>query len=264
VFAYVSQWLSDLTSGGVRPFVPHIIDLPEAGSDLRKTLGIPAEACVIGRHGGWDQFNLPFLKGVVEKILQERPEVWFVFLNTKPFIAHQRVVYLPATSDLQEKSDYINACDAMLHARKLGESFGLAMGEFLYFNKPVICWYGGIDRNHLRLQPDPSLVYYSAHDLLRILRKVQPRPKDADQAGWMEFRRQYSPETVMRKFSEVFLTPSASASYEDRRSRGIMPSSPRVKLARRLHRRAFKIFNEASIAAARLTVQFPMRYSEDG
>lgn len=260
VYAYVSEWLSELASGGVRPFVPHIVDLPEPGSDLRKALGIPADACVVGRHGGYDQFNLPFTEAVIEQILEERPDIWFVFLNTQVDVRHKRVIHLPATSNLVEKSDYINACDAMLHARKLGESFGLAMAEFVYFNKPVICWYGGIDRNHLRLQRDPSLVYFSARDLLKILRRFRKDTYLCEpmQRSCQDFRQRYSPETVMKTFGEVFMTPTTSDSLASRRERGITPTSRRVQIAGLLQRRAFKIVNEASVAVARLSVRFPL------
>ena len=40
--------------------------------------------------------------------------------------------------DLNYKVKFINTCDAMIHARAMGETFGLAVAEFSKKNKPVI------------------------------------------------------------------------------------------------------------------------------
>lgn len=52
VYAYVSEWLSEEMTGGVAPFVPHMIDLPDVSIDLRSELGIPRDSLVFGRYGG--------------------------------------------------------------------------------------------------------------------------------------------------------------------------------------------------------------------
>ena len=46
---------------------------------------------MLGRHGGWDQFDLPFVKGAVAEALERRRDLYFAFLNTEPFIQSDRV-----------------------------------------------------------------------------------------------------------------------------------------------------------------------------
>lgn len=132
-----------------------------------------------------------------------RPDLWFVFVNTKRFIDHERVLFLPAIFDPQDKADFIGSCDGMIHARKIGESFGLAMAEFLALDKPVICWKGGADRHHAAMQPDPELMYGSEGDLLRILRTFGPRPSDGSRRRAVAG---FAPEPDMRRFADVFLS----------------------------------------------------------
>jgi hypothetical protein len=151
VYAGVSEWLAG-EFGHRYPWVPHVVWLPDVAGDLRAELGIPADALVFGRHGGRDQFNLPFAQAVVARVVDARPDVWFVFLNTDPFCApHPRIVHLPCTIDLERKARFVATCDAMLHARVQGETFGLAVGEFSLRNKPVLTWTYGRDRGILRI-----------------------------------------------------------------------------------------------------------------
>ena len=43
------------------PVVPHIIRPAKIdGPDLRSELGIPSNATVFGRYGGWETFDIPF------------------------------------------------------------------------------------------------------------------------------------------------------------------------------------------------------------
>jgi hypothetical protein len=255
VYAYISEWLSDYMSAGIRPFVPHIVALPEPRDNLRRHWNIPDEAYVIGRHGGYDQFNLPFLRPVIERILNERNDLWFVFLNTRKTVDHPRVIYLPPVSGAQARADFVASCDAMLHGRKLGESFGLAMAEFLYFDKPVICWTLGIDQNHVALQPDPSLLYFSASDLLAILRRVG---HGMSHRRHRDFRSRFSPGMVMAQFSDVFLSPDRAGRSLD--ERGLGDVSAFVSVRRTAKGRVIRASAELSIARARLSVNFPLRY----
>ena len=49
------------------------------------------------------------------------------------------------------KIKFINSCDAMLHGRSLGESFGIACGEFAIRNKPIFTYNFSRDRAHIDL-----------------------------------------------------------------------------------------------------------------
>jgi hypothetical protein len=215
-YAYISEWLTRHMTGGLRPWVPHIVDMPEPRRSLREQWGIPNAATVLGRHGGFDQFNVPFVPKTIERALEERKDLWFVFVNTEQKLSHPRVIHLPTIFDPQSKADFIGSCDGMIHARKIGESFGLAMAEFLALDKPVICWAGGADRHHLAMQPDPELVFASSSSLLRILRAFGPEPADGKRRASVA---DFAPAPVMERFRRVFLdgpdqdfppTPSAT------------------------------------------------------
>lgn len=203
-YAYVSPWLAKLFSGGTLPVVPHIVHLPEVAGDLRDELGIPPGAVVFGRHGGWDSFDIPFARDTVAAVATACPDRWFVFLHTEPFCAPRpNVIHLPATSDVARKARFIQTCDAMLHARRRGETFGLAIAEFSCRNKPVLT-YGDRDRvieqAHLDFLGDRALRYVDAATLEGLLRSFEPAP-DRD---WNAFRA-FTPGAVMHLFANVFL-----------------------------------------------------------
>lgn len=202
VYAAISDWVVDHRSHGKVPVVPHMVHLPAESGNLRQTLGIPPEAIVFGRHGGFETFDLPFVQDVIGNLIYQRPDIWFLFLNTRPFHNHPRIVHLPKSTDPVYKTRFINTCDAMLHARAAGESFGLAVGEFSLRNKPVFTWLGGHDKHHLRVLLGKGGFFYAhAEDLWQQLSDFRPSP-DSD---WDCFSRRFDPESVMRQFQAVFL-----------------------------------------------------------
>jgi hypothetical protein len=148
VYAMGSKWLSKITNYTI-PYVPYMVDLPDVDGDMREELGIPKDALVIGRNGGSDTFDIPFVKQAIQVVLNERKDIWFVFQLTDKFIEHDRVIYLPGSSDMNTKVRFINTSDAMLHARYVGESFGLSCAEFSIRNKPVITYEKSPERNHI-------------------------------------------------------------------------------------------------------------------
>ncbi len=201
-YAYISRWLAKAMTGGRYPFVPHIVDLPAPRANLRAELGLPSDAFVVGRHGAVNQFNVPFVPAAIEAALERRKNLWFLLLNTERFSAHERIVHLPSTADRQRIADFVASCDAGLNARRVGETFGLAVAEFLFQDKPVLVWAGGRDRNHLELVADPRFVYRTRHDLTRLLLELEPR----DWAGhWCARVEQLSPSAVMQTFATTFL-----------------------------------------------------------
>jgi len=177
-YAYLSPWMSRVMTGREESFVPFFVPRFRSGGDLRKTLGIPGGARVFGRHGGWDTFNIPFVRKAVAVHARQHAGDHFVFLNTEPVRGTERlqnVHYLAATLDPDEKGAFLATCDAMLHARWHGETFGLAVGEFAVLGKPVITFGGSRERAHLDMLGDRGLVYQNAEDLRRILADFQPR-----------------------------------------------------------------------------------------
>lgn len=174
VFAMGSRWLASLTDYKI-PYVPYIVDLPVVHDNLRSELGIPSDAFVFGRNGGMKTFDILFVKDAIREVIDKRSDLWFVFQCTEKFIDHERVIFLPGIADVNYKVKFINTCDAMLHAREVGESFGMACGEFSIKNKPVITWYGSRERSHIDILDKIGIYYKNKDDLKNILCNMSHR-----------------------------------------------------------------------------------------
>jgi len=204
VYAYVSDWLAGWMSGGQAPAVPHIVDLPEENGSIRRELNIPDGAFVVGRYGGYDQFNIPFAQQAVAEALERRSNLHFLFVNTEKFLSHPRALFLPPVVAREDKARFIASCDAGLNAKKIGESFGLAIAEFMMFGKPVFSWAGGMDQNHVAMTPKREWLYRTRSGLVRLLCEYEPSVADTDLARASV--QDYRPEPVMKRFDDVFLS----------------------------------------------------------
>ena len=125
--------------------------------------------------------------------------VKFLFMNTKPFnYQHPNIKYSEANTDLNTKTAFINTCDAMIHGRIDGESFGLSIAEFLHQNKPVVTNIHCRDRNHIHVLGDKGLYYSNANELYAILTSFEK--KDYNVKPLVD---QFKPEIVMEKFKSL-------------------------------------------------------------
>lgn len=178
--------------------IPHIIYLPilKETRNMRTELNIPENAFVFGRHGGVCQFNINFVKDAIIHILEKQPDFYFVFLNTLRFHIHPRIKYLDLNTDLQYKIRFINTCDAMIHARDMGESFGLAVGEFSLMNKPIFTSNKG-EKEHICILGERAIVYNDYDDLMEKFSNV--REIVESRKDWNAYQ-DYSPEKVMELF----------------------------------------------------------------
>jgi glycosyltransferase involved in cell wall biosynthesis len=201
VYAMGSKWLSKITNYEI-PYVPYMVDLPDINEDMREELGIPKDALVIGRNGGSDTFDIPFVKQAIQVVLNERKDIWFIFQLTDKFIDHERVIFLPGSSDMNTKVRFINTSDAMLHARYVGESFGLSCAEFSIRNKPVITYEKSPERNHIDTLGEKGIYYENYSEILHILRNLDK--KEINSLEWNCYQ-DYTPEKVVQKFKEVYL-----------------------------------------------------------
>ena len=199
-YAYISDWLSQKMSGGEIPFVPHIVQLPDTTENYRSAFKIRDDQIVIGRIGGYFTFDIPFVKEYIKRLVTDNDAFIFLFAGTEPFISHPNVRFINEFHNPLKKAKFINTCDAMLHARDRGESFGLSIAEFLSLNKPVLAWNGGHDLNHLDMLKDSGLLYNDANDLNYLLHNLPDFKED-----WTKRVEQYKPIPVMNKFKEVFL-----------------------------------------------------------
>lgn len=200
-YAYVSSWLSNQNQN--YPYVPHIVNLPrEQKCDWRDKLNISKDKIVIGRYGGVYQFDIPVFVNAIHQIASHHKNIEFVFVNTHKFCDLPNVHFLPAIIDPQDKTDFIKSCDAMIHARSDGESFGLAICEGLFHDKPVFCFNGGRDKHHISLLHGSGLLYDTPQQLYQLILNCKNRYN----YSLNPLIEPFSPENVMEKFKSVFLS----------------------------------------------------------
>lgn len=206
-YASISWWLSKTQSFGSIPYVPYIVYLDKHDKNMRERLEIPQNAIVFGRYGGPEQFNLDFVHKVIKEVIEDRDDIYFLFMNTNKFCEdHKQIIHLPKTTDEYTKVEFINTCDSMLHARREGETFGLAIAEFSFMGKPVVTWAHGYDQAHLDMLGPKALTYSFDADLYKMLIEFE-QFLELD-TNWDCYSKKYSPENVMKgKFSDIFIKP---------------------------------------------------------
>lgn len=205
---------------GKTDFIPHMIGLKKGdkNNNLRKLFNIPENATVFGRHGGGDTYDLDFVKNVIQKIVDTNRSVYFLFMNTGPThigieeIKSPNIIFLPPTVDNNEKNRFINTCDAMLHAQRLGESFGIAIGEFSVNEKPIIIYGGKVwNDNYKKILGKNAIYYTNEEELYKILCNFIVGKADSRVNGVDDYKipnntincyTDYTPEKVMKKWSE--------------------------------------------------------------
>ncbi len=205
-YVFISDWLAK--DQGYNPIdysVPYIVNrLPEPNYDLREQLGIGKDKIVFGYLGGSTEFNHRDAHEVVRKTVSERNDIYFIFRNVDKFMDnHPNVIHLPGTWDLHEKSSFINACDAMLHARSGGETFGLSVAEFSIMNKPVVTYDMSGERSHLEILGERAILYRSFDDLYDIVNNVKSYIKYDD---YYKSYDDNSPQKIMERFNKNFLS----------------------------------------------------------
>lgn len=199
VYCAVSPWLNHIFQTNI-PVLPHIVHLPDIQDNLRAELGIPSDATVFGRHGGWEEFDHPVAQKTVAKLAPDHPHMWFLFMNTQPFVQHPRVLFLDKSTDPVHKTKFINTCDAMIYARSRGETFGLAIAEFSIRNKPVFAPLHAPEQMHRVLLQDKAYWYTDEDCLYRQMVAFDPQVARTQQ--W-NMHSQYTPENVMHIFQQL-------------------------------------------------------------
>jgi hypothetical protein len=201
VYAGVSEWLAKYYKQTL--WVPHIIDVPKFNETLHDQFNIPKTNFVIGRLGGYDQFDIDFVKKSIIETVNKRNDLWAIFLNTRPFADHPRIKFVGFNPDNSYKWKFINA---MIHARSDGETFGLAVAEFSAMNKPVLTfdaphwWYM---RSHIDILGEKAILYKNYEEISAYLTQIDKNyVKDVD---WDCYSVRFSPSNVINKFKEVFL-----------------------------------------------------------
>lgn len=200
IYAYVSKWLRD-NHGPQYKYVAHMIDLPDHNFNLRSQLNIEESSMVFAWYGG-NNFEIPFARQAIIDITLSRKDIVFLLMNQEPFCELKNIIFLRPNTDNNFKTAFINTCDAMIHARERGETFGLAIGEFSSKNKPVITYGGSSERCHIEILGDKGFYYTDYQSLYSILNSLNK--KDITSLNWNCYS-EYSPALVMEQFNNIFI-----------------------------------------------------------
>lgn len=208
---FVSKWLSKECSNYKIPYLPFIINSNVTNTDLRKKLNINNNAIVFGCHGGSESFDLAFVKQVIFKILKKRNDIFFLFLNINKFANHPNIIFLKGTIKDDYKITFINTCDAMLHGRSLGESFGIACAEFAIRNKPIFTYEFSRDRAHIDLLKNKVITYSSENNLFNLINTFnKDKFKNFNSAS---LYKDFTPKKIMNKFKKIYNYNNKNFSY---------------------------------------------------
>ena len=224
----------------VRPGAPH-------GTSLRAALRIPPNATVFCRHGGATTFDIGYVQRAICAFAHGHPRTFFLFMNTQPFCTSSRpanVLHVPPSSSAERKARFIRSCDAMIHARAAGESFGLAVAEFSTHHKPVITssvvidpltqLAGGADTMHLQVLGDRALTYHDTPSLLARLTTFDRLEAARRGAAWNAYAR-FAPAITMHAFWRAFF-PNGSSCFQ--RTPDATPTATRAAVTRAATRAA--------------------------
>lgn len=186
------------------PIVPPMIRISDWPGNLRQQLGIPTECIVFGRYGPYKGFDIQFVKEYINECNDSN--IVFLFMNTEPFTANPRVVYLNGSFDMRVKKLFINTCDALLHAHERGETFGLTCGEFSLAGKHVITYASSKATTHLQLLGNRAMTYRNKIELDYIIGNFSKiKSKYSTDPATNLYHKALTPENVMRIFNRTFI-----------------------------------------------------------
>jgi len=210
-YAGVSETVCENSSQKVGNFVPHMITIsPTSNDTLRKSLKIPLSSTVLGRHGGMDTFDFPQIKEAILHSLSKNENLHFIFMP-RPYVLsqtdHPRIHYLDITADPIKKGEFIQSCDAMIHAQILGETQGISVLEFSRFNKPVITFNGGKAIQHLKNLDEKAIKYNNIQELVSLMSNNELLMEKIKKIGDCDVTEKYNPKNVMEKFKKIFIDP---------------------------------------------------------
>tara|TARA_B110000971_G_C20037666_1_gene515431 strand:- start:4899 stop:5861 length:963 start_codon:yes stop_codon:yes gene_type:complete len=193
--------------GQNHPIVNYMVNLPNIDTHMREELNIPSDAIVFGRHGGLDQFNINYVHYVIDKITDEDKKIYFLFVNTNKFCKEKsNIIHYDKIIDLEKKVEFINTCDAMIHARQMGETFGASVSEFSIKNKPVITCKKVYDNEHLKILKDKCFLYDNENELYNIFKMFKEELENIKNKDWNAYC-DYTPENIINEFNELFIKP---------------------------------------------------------
>jgi hypothetical protein len=184
---------------------PHLLALP----NLRIDLGIPRNARVFCRHGGADTMNIMFVRDAICSHANEFPNDYFLFLGTNPEDCEKRyknIIHVPKTANVTYKQQFLNSCNACVHARSDGETFGLSVAECSLSGLPVITYCDPPEGAtfHLKVLKENALPYCNSVQFLMILKDFDVMEMRKKRDVFMKLYKEFSPGPIMLEFMVNF------------------------------------------------------------
>lgn len=205
-YVCVSKWHSEKFSNNKIPYLPYIVKTEKTKSNLKKKLKLDKKKLVLGCHGGESSFDLKFVQDALIEIVNKRNDIVFIFLNINKFINHPQIIFLKGSQNEKFKKNFINTCDAMIYGRSLGESFGLACGEFAVNNKRILTYKFNRHRSHIKSLPKNMYFEYSSKkSLVNYIENFNKNEKLKINKK-ENFYLKFTPIFVMREFKKVFFS----------------------------------------------------------
>lgn len=203
-YAYISEWLSSNFSKKKIPFVPYNVNQKKIKTNLKKKLKIKKSMLVFGCYGGESSFNINFVQKAIINLVKRRKDIIFLFLNINKFYKHPQIKFLKGTINENFKKKFVNSCDAMIYGRSLGESFGLACGEFAVMNKDIISYKFNLHKSHKYSVPQNNFFEYESYKTLNNLLESYKK-KDSNKYKYKCKYKKLNEKKVMKIFKKVFL-----------------------------------------------------------
>ena len=177
-----------------------------SGPEFKLRYRIPNSVFLVGRIGGTTQFNDSAAQHAV-KIMLEKEDYFFCFVNTEKFIDHPRALFIDYLTK-SEKWSFYEACDLLLNGRLMGETFGFSIVEPLMLGKPVIA--PGIvrnpkmDKNHIDILRSTRYLYNDSNDLVEKVERF--RNESFEKIQLTKLVEQFKPDVVIKDFYEKFMS----------------------------------------------------------
>jgi len=203
IYFFISSWLSKECSNFKIPYIPYIVNFDKNKKNLRKKLAIKSTDLVFGCHGGDTSFDLPFVHQTIINIAKERSDIYFIFLNINKFSEQSNIIFLKGTFEKKFKNEFINTCDAMIHGRSIGESFGLACAEFAIKNKPILTYEFSRDRAHIFMLRNKIFTYSSMSSLYNLI--INFNKNKFKKFNTYNIYKKFNPQTVMSLFKKIYI-----------------------------------------------------------
>lgn len=187
-------------------WVPFIVE-PKFGDgeSFRNKIKIPKSSKLVGRIGGYNQFNDLAAQNGIIKICNSNSDIFFVLINTKKFYLHPRIIYIDYLGD-DEKWDFYAASNLLLNGRLEGEGFGYSICEPLSVGKPILAphFFRNVhmDNFHYSLIRREGMLYKSQKDFEKKI--IQILFSDKSFLSLTQLVAAYKTDFVIPRFVEKF------------------------------------------------------------